>query len=328
VSITPIGQIERRLPQAGRIRLGEKGAKGPKALAKFRFSSSDRTALVKIAELYGGEPKAWREPKTDDAFELYTEASEIEVVLPPDCYTAAYELWGGAGLVRRCDGENCVVQVPGPDGPEPVERPCVCEAKGEEECDPRQRLRVVLPEVRFFGVWRLDTNSWHAAQELPTMIEMIEMVDGGRHLTKAVLRIEKRHRVLMTSKGPRRKNYNVPCLGFAESIVGLAAGQGRLAAGPQGEVLGDTALADLPVAPRELAPGAPPIPDDEVIEATVVPDTEELERWVAALSAKDQARALRMARQLAEAIGEPIPTTFESITPRTLEHIYEAVQQQ
>ena len=37
----PIGQINRSLPEAGRIRIGVKSGKSMKAIDTFRFTSSD-----------------------------------------------------------------------------------------------------------------------------------------------------------------------------------------------------------------------------------------------------------------------------------------------
>jgi len=255
-AVTPISQLARRIPEAGRIRMGEKGGKGqPVAIGDFRFTSHDRVALGQIADMYGGTVTPWSDPKAAEGqWEVRTTAPEIRVVLPPDPLGGSpiYELWGGGGCDRRCDGETAQIVTRGPEGPELADVPCICNAKGAMECKVKTRLSVILPEARFAGVWRLDTSSWNAAQELPGMVDMIQAAQA-RGLPYATLAIKHRRSV---QAGQTRK-FLVPVLGVAESIEGLMAGAanvtGRL---PEG-------------GPEQAALHAG---DDEVIEAELVDD--------------------------------------------------------
>lgn len=323
MTIIPIRDIVHRLPQAGRIRLGDKTAKGyPRSLDKFRFTAASRSGLDAIAAIYGGTPRQWSEPKSDDAWELYSEASEIEVVLPPDGYDACYELWGGSSLQRRCDGVDCVVQVTGPDGPEPTERPCVCRAQGIAECKMKQRLNVILPDIDFYGFWRMDTSSKHAARELPGMAQAIVIVGEVTTMTRAVLRLEQRHDLIETTKGKQRRNFVVPVLGFAATFNEIVAGAARVsvergAATSVGPPTG--------VAPRELSPGAPPHLDDEIADAEIVDEDDpnaEVVAWASGLTARQRSRILSDARKLAVELGQPEPMNFEAISGQVLETIW------
>ena len=230
-AVVPIANMTRRIPEAGRIRTGMKtktsgGKERPTAIPEFRFTSHDTAALEAIASMYGGTVQPWSDPKAADGqWEVITEATEIRIVLPPDPLggTPIYELWGGGGCERRCDGLTAQVLTQGPDGLEPTEVPCLCDAKGEMSCNVVTRLSVMLPEVNFAGVWRLDTKSWNAAQELPGMVDMIQSMQA-QGLTYATLSL--RHR--RTTRGGQTRKFIIPVLGLPASIEQLAAGQARL----------------------------------------------------------------------------------------------------
>jgi hypothetical protein len=317
MSITPIGSITRRLPEAGRIRLGVKTStkEGRAALDHFRFTGKRRADLDKVAEMYGGTVRPWTDAKADPGqFEVITETSEIEVVLPPDPLSVAYELWSGGGIQRRCDGETCVVS----SGDDLVERECLCYVRGAMECKLKLRLSVLLPEVAFLGTWRLDTSSWNAAHELPGMVELIHTMGGS--MVRAILRVEQRTEMV----NGRKKRFIVPVLGLASTLNELAAGQAKLSAPALGReatsagptVVGAPELHPGPDGgyfdPQGVGPKPDSVSDDDVIEAEIVEETYE------GLSNSDKARWLRLARQLAQAMGEPIPTTFDSITEPVL----------
>lgn len=260
-AVVPIGQLARRIPEAGRIRIGQKQAMGngkarPAAIGEFRFTSHDRSAIEQIAALYGGTVRGWSDPKAAAGqVEVVTDASEIRVVLPPDPLGGGpvYELWGGGGCERRCDGVTCTTYRAGPEGPEPVDVDCMCSAAGALACKPTTRLSVILPEVRFAGVWRLDTKSWNAAQELPGMVDLIHQAQG-HGLQYATLAIKHRRSTI----AGQTRTFLVPVLGTDATVEQLAAGE--------------TALAALPSTPdRSVAPSpALETGDDDVVDAEIV----------------------------------------------------------
>lgn len=298
----PIAQINRRLPEAGRIRTGKKtatrnGREAPTALREFRFTSHDREALDQVADMYGGEVKSWSEPKAAPGqFELLTSATEIRVVLPPDPLggTPVYERWSGGGCDRRCDGLICTTQVQGPEGPEPTEVGCLCAAAGEMSCDVKVRLNVLLPEVRFVGTWRLESKSWNAAQELPGMVDMIQSLQG-QGLSYATLTLQPRKSV----SGGETHNFVIPVLGIPASLEQLAAGASQLQSLGTGGAAssapalgaGESSVEEPPgvTSPgsgdRDAVPSAsqsggelgstqtsPSDPDDEIADAEIVDD--------------------------------------------------------
>ena len=296
-AIVPVANLQRRLPTAGRIRTGVRGAKGaPTAIDTFRFTSADEEAIRQIAATYGGEAKPWQGAPTPGQWEVITTASEIRVVLPPDPLggTPTYELWSGGGCARRCDGVTSAVMQSGPDGGEMVDTDCICSAKGVMECSPHTRLSVILPEVRFAGVWRYESaKSWAVAQELPGMVDLLLSLQD-RGLTRGLLAIEARK----TVTGGKTHRFTIPVLRVADTFDAVLAGAARV---------GTIAPTDEPVA--ELGAGqevggqedgvvtAPPSPDHEVAEAELMASVSEfdaLANRLDALPARERNRAEKL----------------------------------
>lgn len=269
--IVTIANLARRMPEHGRIRLGEKGSRGqPVKLDRLRFTSHDRDAIEQIAVLYGGTVKPWN----DKQHEVKTEAEAIPVVLPPDPLggTPIYELWSRGGCQRRCDGESCSISQDGPDGAKMVEVPCICTTDDLLSCKPTTRLTVVLPDITFGGGWRLESNGWNVAHEMPGMVDTIfEFAQRG--FTRAHLALESRKSVM----GGKTRHFVVPVLRPAVSLDALAAGRGTVRA---------LAPAPTPIGPpdetaeREGEGAGPPVDtvndtsweDDVIIDAEVVDD--------------------------------------------------------
>lgn len=337
-TVTPIGDIPRRLPEAGRIRIGVKGGKqGRMSIDTFRFTSADEAALAKLAQLYGGEVRPWDEPKANPGqFELRTQAKEISVALPPEPLSTFYELWTGGGNLRRCDGATCDLN--GHEGR--TEVPCICDTRGAMECSLKVRLSVLIPEVRFLGTWRLDTGSWNAAHEMPGMVDLICSLQG-RGIHRAILRNEARTEQV----AGKRKKVQVPVLGVDDSLDVLSpvapVGQlpapppplgGELGAGPDDRPVGWAAGEATTFDRKDFVHGRI---DDEPVDAVIVepittfdPVTGEHEvnvgltrMWLEQLGGPRKNRALIRARELAIELGEPIPTTAMSITPLIADHL-------
>lgn len=282
-AIVPIAQLQRRAPEAGRIRLGVKTERAMKSIDTFRFTSPHKDAIERLAELYGGTAKPWSDPKVAGSqWEVITETNRIEVLAQPGGLSTYYELWTGGGCARRCDGVVC--EVAGNDGMEEVS--CICVAKGTAECDPYTRLNVVLPNLDFYGVWRMQTKGWNAAKELPGMFDMVvQFATQGRHV-RAFLNLEIRKSIV----GGKTKNFVVPTIILAATPDELMAGQGvarpQLAAPEQYELEAgvDPSADDGNLMPPEQADVVRSMVDEfdaEIIDAEVVdPEQEERERLV------------------------------------------------
>lgn len=277
-----VGQMERRMPEQGRIRLGRqvataKGGKRPDKLTTFRFTGRQYDVVAKIAELWGGSVAKWQ-----DEWEVITDTHEIEVVLPDDPMgdTPIYELWSAGGLERRCDGEVCSSprRVGNqPDDIEVVASGCICNAKQIEECKVTTRLRVILPQLPFGGTWRLETHSWNAATELPGMVDTVKAVTTGGFV-KALLGIRTEEKVV----AGKTKSFIVPYLRLDTSMVdALGGGAGLMALPaprppqPTGE-LAPASEAAPPSIMEQLDAALPKTAIDEPIDAEVVPDLHDL----------------------------------------------------
>lgn len=340
-AVVPIGDVNRRLPEAGRLRFGVKSGRAMKAIPTWRATSHDEEAISQIAAECGGTPKPWTDAPTPGQFEVITEAAELRIVLPPNPLggTPIYEQWSGGGCQRRCDGAQCEIVAAGADGAEYQEVPCICLAKGEMECEPRLRLSVILPFIRFGGVWRMETKSWNAVAEIPAMVDLILGLQD-RGLTRGILALK--HRKTVTAGQTHR--FIVPVLGVDETIEALAAGTaqvgslgsgnghvptaGELGAGsseggedsPRGDLVGSEGVAGATPAP---ATSPPSDPDDEPVDAEIVdeptsrsepfdPMTEQQSKALhALLRAKKAAIGPDRHKVLSEMLGRTITSASE-----------------
>jgi len=265
-TITPLSQLGKRAPEAGRIRLGVKSGRAMKSIDTFRFTSPHEDLIRQLAELYGGTCQPWTDERAriQNQFEVITTSSSVPVYLPPDGLSMWYEKWSGGGCERRCDGESCeIVEMHGSEAV-PVNNPCICIAKGVRECQPYTRLNVVLPQLRFAGTWRLETKGWNAAHELPGMVDLIQSLHAAGNMVQATLSVEKRS----DKAAGRTRHYVVPMLSVDHSPQELQSGMGSV-----------VAIANAPAPPvvRELDAVGPSTIDDIVDGEVVDPLMEAVE---------------------------------------------------
>lgn len=282
--------LQRRIAEIGRIRIGQQVATGrgktrPEKLTTFRITSPDPNRIKHAAHLYGGQPQEWDAP-AGKQWEVVTEATALPVIVPPSdmAFSQSYELWSGGGCQRRCDGQSESIS----DGP------CLCDPDNRE-CKPHTRLSVMLRDLPGLGVWRLDTQGWYAALELQGAVEVIQMAAGRGQMLPAQLRLEQR----MTKRpGQGTRRFAVPVLDIEISPAQLM-GTSRPALSDPGVVAieGPRAPSD---GPRQID-GASPI--------TPVPETVP-ESPVASIA--DQAVAPKQRRKSTQ---QPIPST--GVKPRT-----------
>jgi hypothetical protein len=238
--------LQRRIAEAGRIRLGAQVGEGershPTRLETFRFTSPDRRRLEAVARRYGGEVRPWQAP-AGSQWEVISQTTELEVIVPPAelAFSQWYELWSAAGCKRRCDGVTEQIS----DGP------CLCDPAARE-CDIHTRLSVLLRDIPGLGVWRLETQGWYAATELSGAVEVLRAIAGetGR-LIPARLRLEERQVVRPDKSGrPTTRRFVVPVLDVDVPLDRLLAA-----------VATDShPLAALQAAPAALPEPAPPQP--------------------------------------------------------------------
>ncbi len=248
--------IQRRMMELGRIRLGEKGSKGePKKLTTLRFTSASQALLEAIAVKHGGTVRPWEGAPDEGYFEVFTDTSQIDVILPPVFsdqdgaptapYSQFFESWSGGGCQRRCDGETELLSG----------KPCMCaEAvaeKGEDArtCKVTTRVQVMMPDVPGIGVWRLESHGYNAAVELPGTLEVLMLAAAEHKFIPAVLRVEQRTKKV-PGEGTRR--FIVPVIELpGVTVRQLASGDVPLAINPPAPVAGRPGLPAGPDAPAD-----------------------------------------------------------------------------
>lgn len=202
----PLLDLQRRLAEIGRIRIGDTveqgGRKRPRKRDSFRLTSRDRTRLEAAQAIHGGDIREW-----NGQWELDTPAKELPVMLIPGQELSQwYELWSGGGCQRRCDGEHEVLS----DGP------CLCPPADERRdlaangkaCKPTTRLSVLLPDVPGIGCWRLETHGYYAAVELAGAAHVLQSATAQGVLLPARLRLDVRE----TRRGGQTRRFAVPTL--------------------------------------------------------------------------------------------------------------------
>jgi hypothetical protein len=262
VTVRSIIGLQRSLAEAGRIRIGYQaeitqgdnaGRKRPAKLDKFRFTSANRRAVDAVAQLYGGTVGPWVDAPAGTQWEVFTEARELEVVVPPEymALSQSYEVWSAGGCKRRCDGEHEDIT----DGP------CLCDPD-KRECDLHTRLSLMLAAVPGIGLWRLDTKGYYASLWLGGSFDMAALLSNvvGRSVLPGKLRLEEKAIKRPNPRDPEKtitRKFVVPVLDFNVDMAALAAGGSPIAT----PVLDGGAV---PPPPAALPSGSPltPVPSD------------------------------------------------------------------
>ncbi|MGI8333419.1 hypothetical protein ACRYCC_26000 [Actinomadura scrupuli] len=207
----PILDIQKRARELGRIRLGqvqptEKGGTRPAKIDKFRLTSASKPLLEKVAALYGGTVEVWTPANGGpSAWEVFTQADRLPILVPPQPVSQWYELWSGGGCKRRCDGQREIIS----------ESACICAQADERICKPTTRLNVVLKDVEGIGVFRLESHGYYAATELPNVAAFLEQ--AGTYVS-AWLVLEER---IVKKEGEKPKRFMVPAI----EVEGVTPGQ-------------------------------------------------------------------------------------------------------
>ena len=240
----PIIDLQRRLHEAGRIRIGERvaargGKTRPAKLETFRITSQSRRLVEAAAQAWGGKAEKWAESPVGEQWQVTTNATDIAVIIPPEqmAFSQFYELWSGGGCQRRCDGQweqNTGVA-------------CLCDPENRE-CKPHTRLSVIAADLPGSGLLRLDTQGVYAAMELAGSFELARMIAeaSGRSMVPAVLSLRQRE---VKRPGEPAKKFAVPVLDFdIRPAMALPSGNGAAVELP-------AAVTPVPAieAPRTLA---------------------------------------------------------------------------
>ena len=233
-----IATIQRQARELGRLRSGtfEKpsGGRGRPVRSKtWILTSLTESYIEAAASLWGGKAEKWQpQGNGSTQFRVITNADTIDAIIPPgDPLSQSLEMWNKGGCARRCDGYTETLS----------DSPCICRADYGPEfhevapkdstCKMTSRLNVVLPQMPDVGVWRLESHSFYAANELAASVDMLRSAAGSEPLIPVSLQIQQRTRV---SKG-QTKHFPVPTLLLrggvtAGEILAASLGVAELAA--------------------------------------------------------------------------------------------------
>lgn len=227
--MSPVVDLQRRMRELGRIRLGDKGGRNgaQRRLEKFRLTSPSRGILEAAAKVYGGEVRDWNGAPDPPQFELYTDVDMLRVAIPPtdEPFSQWMEYWTAAGCQRRCDGE--VATVAQSNGMR--ERPCVCKAQsieGDDACKLTTRAPFILPDVPGIGVWRLESKGYNVATKLTGTLTYLAMQASQGVYIEAELRLEQKSKKV---PGQPINRWVEPVLDTPNTTIGeLMSGQGAM----------------------------------------------------------------------------------------------------
>jgi hypothetical protein len=305
----PILTLQKSMRRLGRIRMGSKSTKTvtrngkevevefPNKLETWRITSMSKDLLDAAAVIYGGEVTEWEGSPSGKQWELFTEASALDVIIPPGdmAFSQWFELWSGGGCQRRCDGQTEIIS----------DQACMCPADPElriEEagkgraCKPTTRLFVIQPHLPDVGLWHFESHGFYAATEIPGTINIIRTAAANGTLIPARLRIEQRS----VKRDGKTKNFAVPVIELPtltthSLMTGEIVGGAQLGAGAVGEIgpgvpdLG--AGGDNPVASASDTSQEPPV--RPVVERDAQKDAQRLHKYLGSMGlAKDDQEAI------------------------------------
>jgi hypothetical protein len=248
----------------GHVRLGTFNGRYPTQSDTLIFTSTDVERLKPLQRTLGGSIERY-EPQGagTEPWRLVSDADTLTFLFPfadmDGNLSQSWELWGGAGLKRRCDGFTCALidvdELTGERSEE--ETPCIC-AAGERECAPTTRLRLLLPQTGL-GIWELVTGSIVGATELYDQVRFISQVAAGRMNHVPIRLVYAQRRISYFDQKERKRkttNKRIVSLSVAgdaqEALKSLGAAPDRALLAAVETVLSEHALA-LPSG--EASPG-------------------------------------------------------------------------
>lgn len=250
----PILDLQQRITERGRIRLGKKVSgttKAGKAYTRpaksetFILSSHDRTTVEQAAAEWGGTVEEF-----DAGYRVDTGRTELDVILPPAemSFSQWLELWGNKICHRRCDGVRETIS----DGP------CQCDPDPRaRECKTTTRLSVMLPDLPGFGLYRIETHGYYAATEIAGAVQAVAHL-APNTLVRARLVAAPREVVRFDRDGqPKTHKFVVPVLDLPDvrlrELIAPDGGVGVAIQSPQQQALTPVPVAELAAPARSVA---------------------------------------------------------------------------
>lgn len=192
--------LQRQARELGRLRTGytdTSGAKSRPVRSNTWILTSHSEDYIRAAAIeFGGTVEKWQPLGSGAAqWRVITEQVAIDAIMPPgDPLSQTNEMWSGGGCQRRCDGITEQLS----------DSPCLCLAQHGDAwherpkgtvCAATTRLNVILPDMPDVGIYRVETHSFYAANEIAATVDLIRNATGGNAAVPIRLRIEQRQRV-------------------------------------------------------------------------------------------------------------------------------------
>jgi hypothetical protein len=215
-----IVELQRRLREIGRIRMGEKvptstGKMRPAKIDIFRFTSRDQQVIEAAAQLWGGTAEPWTDGPGESQWQVRSKANQIPVIVPPGdvSFNTSYEQWTAGGCQVRCDGRWDHVG----------DIACHCDPENRA-CKITSRLSLIIPDLPGIGVWRLESHGYYAAVELGGIVDLCATQAAQGNMLPARLRLEHREVKRIVDGKAQTFKFVVPVLDLDVHPMSLTAG--------------------------------------------------------------------------------------------------------
>ena len=180
----------------GRFRSGYQTAdKRPVALTEFRITTGDPEVAAQVAEVLGAkeDPKKW-DTTTDETFEVFTEASSVDVIVDgTGAIRATLVLWGQNAKILETDGSYLYDD----EGNLTEEKSMMTYGKTLKELKalhrsgkgpgPSLAVYFTIPDL---GKFRFYSSSWTALENFAEMADLMEDADGPQKFTLELKKVE------------------------------------------------------------------------------------------------------------------------------------------
>jgi hypothetical protein len=168
-----------RPPRVGRVRLGEKTAKGyPKAVDYFRVEAEESgvtspESAASFHHIFGDTPRQLR---------IQIPGHTIESVVDQ-----AFRRYSAGGLQRQCEGPGGQCSAKSQTGAW-TDGPCVCESSGldpngephdKDACEFNFAFSFLLPDVSGLGIWDLASGSTMSRDAIVGFLQMMLNLRGA-----------------------------------------------------------------------------------------------------------------------------------------------------
>ncbi len=178
-----------RLPRLGKIKLGDKVQDDPKAKAPYPRALDHFNCPEEVKRIYGEKPR------------------ELKIMFPTEddsqwaqqwlrCYSASRRLLcrgdGEAAIARvdRATGEIAARDARDTELREISCNPDTCPYFRKKQCRMVMNLQFLLPDVPGFGVWQINTSSFHSIRNINSNTKFIRGIAGRISMLPLLLKIE------------------------------------------------------------------------------------------------------------------------------------------